>query len=289
MTTDTLDPELENETPISADDTDEAPKTLKEKAIAEIPFLIKLVAFLLVFWTAIFGHYKIPSESMQPTLEVGDHLYVSKFPYGFSKHSLPIGLHHLPLPEGRLFTKLPKRGDVVVFRHPYQQIVMIKRVVGLPGDTVRVKNGRLYINDKVIERKAIDERRYITNPQNPDKRQDVKVRVFEEQFDAEASPHLIYERADNRLFDNTQKFTIPADSVFFMGDNRDGSADSRAPYGWDQFIIKDGEKEMTSGPGMVHTDYLIGRADLIMFSRYKCLKRDTGFHCAKKRFFSKIK
>ncbi len=289
MTTETIDTELDDEKPKEAAGTVEASKTLAEKIKAEIPFVIKLVAFLLVFWTTIFGHYKIPSESMQPTLEVGDHLYVSKFPYGFSKHSLPIGLHHLPLPEGRIFSKLPQRGDVVVFRHPYQRIVMIKRVIGLPGDTIRMSNGRLYVNDKVIDRKPIEQRRYVTYAKEQEDRRDVIVRSYEEQFDEEETPHIIYERRDNGLFDNTQKYTVPADSVFFMGDNRDGSADSRAPYGHDKFKIEDGKKVITSGPGFVHKDYLIGRADLIMFSRYKCMKKEPGYHCGKKRFFSKIK
>lgn len=259
-----------------AETSEEAKMTFKERVISELKFIVGLIAFLLVFWTTVFGHYKIPSESMQPTLEVGDHLYVSKFAYGFSRHSLPIGLHNLPVPEGRIFSKLPKRGDVVVFRHPFQKIVMIKRVVGLPGDTIRMSGGRLYINDQVIDRKPVDERVYSMYKN----KMDVKVSVYEEQFDAETEPHLIYERSDRGNFDTTGKHTIPADTVFFMGDNRDGSSDSRAPFG-DQF-------GMSSGPGYVHVDYLIGRADLIMFSRYKCQER-AGYYCGKKRFFSKIK
>lgn len=255
----------------------EKPKlTLKQRIVNELRFIFGLILFLLVFWTTIFGHYKIPSESMQPTLEVGDHLYVSKFAYGFSKHSLPVGLHHLPVPEGRIFTRLPKRGDVTVFRHPYQGIVMIKRVVGLPGDTVRMNNGRLFVNDKLIERKPVDERLY----QVYKNKNVVRVNVYEEKFDGEADTHFIYERSDRGQFDQTEKFIVPADTVFFMGDNRDGSQDSRAP------VRK--SNPLASGPGYVHTDYLIGRADLIMFSRYKC-KKTEGLHCAKKRFFTKIK
>jgi len=283
MTTETADKKLDDEKPKTSEVADAVAeaKTLKEKIIAEIPFVLKLIAFLLVFWTAVFGHYKIPSESMQPTLEVGDHLYVSKFPYGFSKHSLPVGLHHLPLPEGRIFAKLPQRGDVVVFRHPYQRIVMIKRVVGLPGDTIRVANGRLFVNDKLVHREPVEQRRYTTYAKKPSFRRDVIVRAYEEQLDGEETPHLIYERSDNSLYDTTQKFIVPEDRVFFMGDNRDGSSDSRAKFG------PNVEK---SGPGMVHMDYIIGRADLIMFSRYKCLNpKGNGFHCGKKRFFSKIK
>ena len=257
-------------------DSSEKPKlTLKQRIVNELKFLLGLAVFLLVFWTTIFGHYKIPSESMQPTLEVGDRLYVSKFAYGFSKHSLPVGLHHLPVPEGRIFKRMPKRGDVAVFRHPYQGIVMIKRVVGLPGDTIRMNNGRLFVNDQMIEREMVDELKY---RRYKDQRV-VGVSVFEEQLPGEAEPHLIYEMSDRGTFDQTSKFIVPADTVFFMGDNRDGSADSRAPV--------DPNRPMSSGPGYVHIDYLIGRADLMMFSFYKC-DNTEGLHCSKRKSFSKI-
>ena len=230
---------------------------------------------------------------MQPSLEVGDHLYVSKFAYGYSRHSLPIGLHHIPLPDGRIFSKLPERGDVVVFRHPYQGIVMIKRVVGLPGDTIQMSDGRLYINGQRIERKEVDQRRYVTY----EREQTVDVTVYEEKFDEEDEPHLIYERGDGFVLvetdrkgqygrvtlkhDNTDIFEVPENTLFFMGDNRDGSLDSRAQ------VYKNLPE--SSGPGMVHMDYVIGRADLIMFSRYSCKNPGPDIDCAKKRFFTKIK
>ena len=109
--------------------------SLGQRIWSEVKFFAGLISFMFVFLTFIWGHYKIPSESMLPTLEVGDHLYVSKFAYGFSRHSPPFGLHKLPfLKEGKIFSKLPERGDVVVFRNPKNDIVMIKRAVGLPGD-----------------------------------------------------------------------------------------------------------------------------------------------------------
>jgi len=102
----------------SAPEKSEEPVSLKARFWAEVKFFSKLGVFIVAFITLIWGHFKIPSESMQPTLEVGDHLYVSKYAYGYSKHSLPYLLHKLPLPEGRIFSRLPKRGDVVVFRNP---------------------------------------------------------------------------------------------------------------------------------------------------------------------------
>jgi signal peptidase I len=125
---------------------------------SEFKFFGKLGLFILAFITLVWGHFKIPSESMQPTLEVGDHLYVSKYAYGYSKHSLPYLLHRLPLPEGRIFSRLPKRGDVVVFRNSRSGIIMIKRVVGVPGDSLQVRRGQLFLNGKLVRRERIDGR-----------------------------------------------------------------------------------------------------------------------------------
>jgi len=177
---------------------------------AEKPSFSGLAVVMLAFLTFIWGHYKIPSESMLPTLEVGDHIYVSKYAYGYSRHSVPFGLHKLPfLKDGKIFSKLPKRGDVAVFRrsasHPEGELVMIKRVVGLPGDRIRVHRGRLYINNIIVERDPIDDYRYRDHFGRK-----VGVDVYTENWPGEEGPHKIYEQTDLGPLDNTQELGIIA-------------------------------------------------------------------------------
>ena len=118
--------------------------------------IVTILIFLPVwFFFSLFVYElrSIPSESMVPNLQVGDRVAVSKFAYGYSKHSVPLGLgKYLPLGDGRLFASQPKRGDVVVFRHPHADKVMIKRLIGLPGDTVQMAGVRVVINGKPLER-----------------------------------------------------------------------------------------------------------------------------------------
>jgi len=270
--------------------TEDAPLTIKERVISEIKFFAGLFVFIIFFFTTVWGHYKIPSESMLPTLEVGDHVYVSKFTYGYSRHSLPFGLHKLPIADGKqIFSRLPKRGDVVVFRNPRSKIIMIKRVVGLPGDTVETRAGRLYLNGtqvgrtnpgKVLYRAHKNPERLsffggiiraISNIGNKDPLAIgpvTAVTQYEENIAGEKNAHMIYENSDQGRADNSGPFTIPSGHVFFMGDNRDNSVDSRDP----------------AGPGMVPVDHLIGRADSMMFSRKKCTLEE-GLYCPPRRFF----
>ena len=156
---------------------------------------------------------------MIPTLLVGDYLFISKFDYGYSRHSFPFSIPLIP--KGRIFNNPPERGDVVVFKVPTDNRTdYIKRVIGLPGDTIQVKNGRLYINGTVTLRTKIE---------------DIDWRVedgwhhyikYEETL-PNGVKHYIYEIDDQRPFDNTQEWTIPNGHYFMMGDNRDGSQDSR--------------------------------------------------------------
>lgn len=241
--------------------------TLGQRIIAELKFFAGLAVVMLAFLTFIWGHYKIPSESMQPTLEVGDHLYVSKFAYGYSRHSAPFNLHKLPfLKNGKIFSKLPKRGDVVVFRNPKSGIVMIKRVTGLPGDTIRMHRGRLFINDVVVPRENIDNYLYRQHLGSV-----TGVDVFKETLPDMEDPIIIYEQTDAGNLDTTEKFLVPEGHVFFMGDNRDNSVDSRA----------------SSGPGAVPLEYLIGRADLMMFSFKRC-KKEQDYYCPPFRAMKKL-
>jgi len=251
----------------TADITSDANPALGQRIWSEVKFFLGLASFMLVFLTFVWGHYKIPSESMLPTLEVGDHLYVSKFAYGFSRHSPPFGLHKLPfLKNGKLMSKLPRRGDVAVFRNPKSGIVMIKRVVGLPGDSIRVHRGRLFINGVVVERDNIDNYLYREH-----KGRKVGVDVYSEQWPDEKDSHLIYEQIDTAPLDNTEEFIVPPETVFFMGDNRDNSTDSRAAL----------------GPGYVPLDHLIGRAEYMMFSFKRCAK-EPDLRCPPRRFMKKL-
>ncbi|WP_371397484.1 signal peptidase I [Fretibacter rubidus] len=249
--------------PAPNEQTGPEPKaSLKDRIIEELKFLIGLFAFITVFFTLVWGHYKIPSESMQPTLEVGDHLYVSKFAYGYSKYSLPFGLSKLPVPSGKIFSRTPKRGDVVVFSHPRTDMIMIKRVIGLPGDTINIKAGRLELNGAIIERETVSNYLYRQHTGSV-----VGVDVYNEILPGQKDSHVIYEQSDSYALDDVGPFTVPEGHVFMMGDNRDNSVDSRAP----------------SGPGMVPLERLIGRADLMMFSFKKCDKSE-GLYCPPRRW-----
>ncbi|MEN9017736.1 MAG: signal peptidase I [Hellea sp.] len=235
--------------------------------ISEIKFFGLMSCVMLVFLTTVWGHYKIPSESMQPTLEVGDHLYVSKFAYGYSRHSMVFNLHKLPfLKNGKLFSKLPKRGDIAVFRNPQSDIIMIKRVIGLPGDKIFLKEGRLFINDKLVKRKNAIDFFYREH-----KGSIVNVKKYDEILLDSNKVYSIYERDDEGPLDITEEFIVPDGKIFFMGDNRDNSLDSRA-YG---------------GPGYVPLDHLIGRAEIIMFSFKKC-KKEENLVCPTFRLMKRI-
>jgi signal peptidase I len=192
--------------------------------------------------TVAFEPFNIPSGSMIPTLLVGDYLFVSKYSYGYSRFSLPLSP---PLFTGRIFGSPPKRGDVAVFKLPRDDSTdYIKRIVGLPGDTVQMKAGQLYINDKLVPR--IAEGFYTTD----DTGVRTRVRLYREDLPG-GKKHDIIKEYDQGGLNDTQKFVIPAGHVFAMGDNRDNSSDSRDPNG---------------GVGFIPMENLIGRAEFIFFS-----------------------
>jgi signal peptidase I len=212
-----------------------------------------------------FASNHIPSESMVPTLEVGDRLIVSKWPYGYSRHSLLVdpGVS-LGAGDGRLFSALPSRGDVAVFTHPKNGDAYIKRVIGLPGDRVRLDGGRLFLNAKRVPRERLDSYRYRSSSGRP-----VAVTAYREHL-ADGGSHIIIERTDRGFADRMQEVVVPDHHVFMMGDNRDNSADSRFP-------------EM----GFVPLENLEGRAELITFSLHDC-EPERGLICASRRYFTPI-
>jgi signal peptidase I len=213
--------------------------------------------------TFAYEPFNIPSESMVPTLLKGDYLFVSKMAYGYSRYSFPGGL--VPV-EGRIWEGAPTRGEVVVFRPPGQpETDFIKRVIGLPGDRIQVRQGRLYINDAMVERQRIED--YV-NSDNP-------AAQGEEQY-LETLPggvtHRIIELNgdSNSPADNTPVYVVPPEHYFMMGDNRDGSNDSRTVDGVDSKCktgtIDDSSKDCLGDVGFVPKENLIGPAKILFWS-----------------------
>lgn len=188
--------------------------------------------------TLAYEPFNIPSGSMIPTLLVGDYLFVSKYSYGYSRYSLPLSP---PLFSGRIFGRLPERGDVAVFklpRDPSQDY--IKRIVGLPGDTVQMKGGHLYINGTELPRQP--EGDYLAEGEG--------LRHLYSETMPGGRQHPIIKVGDGGPLDDTPEFKVPAGYVFGMGDNRDNSLDSRVP----------------NAVGFIPVENLVGRAEFIFLS-----------------------
>ena len=205
-----------------------------------------IVAIVFVAKGALAEPFYVPSASMEPTLLIGDALLASKFPYGYSAASMPI---HIDVPEtGRIFGATPKRGDVVVFRWPGDRSqVWVKRVIGLPGDRIQLREGQVWINGVAAKIKAdgIGEAEDDNGGSEPAHR-------FIETLPGGVS-HPIFKLYDSGRLDNTAEITAPADKLFVMGDNRDNSADSRVPVS-------------QGGVGLLPMDNLVGRVDAIVGS-----------------------
>ncbi|MFV0332599.1 MAG: signal peptidase I [Tropicimonas sp.] len=225
---------------------------------------IKTIVYALliagVFRTLFFQPFWIPSGSMKDTLLIGDFLFVNKMAYGYSQYSCPFAI--CPI-SGRLFASEPERGDVVVFRHPVSKADFIKRLIGLPGDRVQMKDGVLFINGEPVktERDGIFEEEM--EPQGPQRLMPRCANgpvgqggICEKEKYIETLPgghaHSIL-NIGNGPTDKTPVFTVPEGHYFFMGDNRDNSTDSRV-------------SQLARGVGFVPAENLIGRADRVMFS-----------------------
>ena len=226
-----------------------------------------IVSVLLIAWVIrsfVFAPFSIPSGSMLPTLFIGDYVMVAKWPYGFSRVSFPWGF---PSFDGRIFSNLPERGDVVVFRAPGTNEDFVKRVIGLPGDRIEVRGGMLVINDRPIPRqqagtfampvsanspcRVVGGATPMTSPTD-DGGIACLYPVFRENF-PDGHSHLVIDQVDNPRADSVAPTVVPDGHVFLMGDNRDDSLDSR-------FSTAEG------GIGFVPVENLIGRATLIFWS-----------------------
>ena len=198
-----------------------------ESFMDTVKTVIYAVVIAILIRTFLFEPFKIPSGSMYPTLYVGDYLFVSKYTYGYSKHSMPFSL---PLFEGRIWEDMPQRGDVVVFKFPQDNKTdFIKRIIGLPGDKVKMSKGRLYINGKPVEREETEDF-VIRDAQGNAERYRQYTEILPEGFE-----HKIIEVSDSENVDDTPEITVPQGSFFVMGDNRDRSDDSRVNVGFVPF------------------------------------------------------
>jgi signal peptidase I len=259
--TDTL-PAAAAETPPTAV---EAPAVAKEKKKEEgsfFVFLLKLAVIVLVFRTCIFAPFNIPSESMLPRLLDGDYLLASKWSYGFSNYSLPFSLR--PFPKGRIFARQPERGEIVIFKAPpLEDEDYIKRVIGLPGDQIQMRDGVLWINGTPVKKVRVADFEVERSPNTT-----CRFRRFEA-MRKDGTPICRYPRYRETLpngvnynvldfgmmdQDTTPVYLVPDGELFLMGDNRDDSMDSRFPA------------EPNRGIGLVPQDNLIGRATIMMWS-----------------------
>lgn len=205
--------------------------------------LVYAVLLALVFRSVLYAPFHIPSGSMKSTLLVGDYLFVSKFSYGYSRYSFPLGL---PIFKGRIFGSAPERGDIVVFRLPSNPSTdFIKRVIGLPGDTIQVKSGIVYLNGNALPRQR-DGEFVETDPATGHVN---RIPRFVETLPNGVTYHVLDENPAGAL-DNTMIYRVPEGQYFMMGDNRDNSQDSRVL----NFV------------GYIPEEYLVGRAELIAFS-----------------------
>ena len=223
-------------------------------------FLVKLVIVVLIFRTFFFTSFNIPSESMLPRLLVGDYLFAQKWSYGYSRYSLPFDVD---VGDGRLFATLPERGDVAIFKHPIDESDYIKRVIGLPGDTVQMVDGQLILNGDPVPKERIDD--FILELRSDGRCYSGRFAMQTE----DGTPACRYPQYRETLpngtsynvldlgtvgVDNTAPLIVPEDHVFMMGDNRDNSQDSRraaVSNGW---------------VGLVPTQNLVAEASFMYWS-----------------------
>ncbi|MGE0754711.1 MAG: signal peptidase I [Alphaproteobacteria bacterium] len=202
-----------------------------------------LIALLLalIFRSLAYEPFHIPSGSMKNNLLVGDYLFVSKFSYGYSQYSFPLGVFPF---EGRMMESQPERGDVIVFRLPANpRIDYIKRLIGLPGDRVQVRDGTVFLNGKALKRERIEN---FVDSGGEHMRNSIP--SYRETL-PDGKSYIVLEEDQFGVADNTEEFVVPEGQYFFMGDNRDNSTDSRF-----------------SQVGFVPYKNLVGRADMIFFS-----------------------
>ncbi len=237
--------------------------------------LIIALIIAIVIRSFFFQPFYIPSSSMEPNLLVGDRIFVSKYSYGFSKHSFPFSP---PIFKNRIFNKTPQYGDLIVFKTPSDNRTdYIKRLVGLPGDEIQLKDGNLFINKKkIIKSESI-------NKNSPSQQQKImcgnalsEVTFFKEKINDKKEYNIVYNKVGSMI--NSDIYNVPQNHYFLLGDNRDCSRDSR----------------FLSSVGYVHENNLVGKAQIVFFSnntkKGSVLKFwNWGNSLRKDRFFKRLK
>ncbi|HEX6860476.1 MAG TPA: signal peptidase I [Caulobacteraceae bacterium] len=225
-------------------DADPADKTAAQEVVEIVKTVVYALLIALVLRILLFQPFTIPSASMEPTLLEGDYIIVSKYSYGYSRHSIPFSP---PIFDGRIFERAPHRGDIIVFKLPRDgHTDYIKRLIGLPGDRIQVREGALYVNGKAVTRERLGPAAIET-----DYGFTRQVMRYEEHLGTH--DYTTFDFGPDGDVDNTEVFVVPENHYFFMGDNRDNSLDSRVP-------------PELQGVGMVPEENLVGKAQLILLS-----------------------
>ena len=244
-------------------------KNILKTIIENVKTIFYALIIAVIIRSLFFQPFYIPSSSMEPTLLIGDRIFVAKYTYGYSKHSFPFSP---PFFSNRILNKSPEYGDLVVFKTPADNRTdYIKRLIGLPGDTIQFKNGKLFLNNKEILRKKVDNSYKIRcGSFSPD------VIAYKETLPNGKEYVAIYNKEGT--MQNTDKYKVPQNHLFLLGDNRDCSKDSR----------------YLSSVGYVSNENLVGNAKIIFFSNdtisgsvFKFWNWDQSFRI--KRLFKSLK
>ncbi|HEX8644120.1 MAG TPA: signal peptidase I [Allosphingosinicella sp.] len=237
-------------------------KKKKEGLWETLRFVLTVVLFAILIRTFIAAPFSIPSGSMLPRLMIGDYLFVSKWPYGYSRYSFPFGLASF---QGRVWGGIPERGDVVVFRYPGANEDWVKRVIGLPGDMVEIRGGEVILNGRALQRRRIADYVMPVSANSPCRRVGADSREVAGEGGARACAYPRYRETlpDGTSYevldqgpgrnDDRAPVRVPDGHLFVMGDNRDDSEDGRVPL-------------EAGGVGMLPTENVLGRVLVTFFS-----------------------
>ena len=232
------------DTPAKADKDEPRKNGAVEETVEIVKTVVYALLIALVLRVFLFQPFTIPSASMEPNLLKGDYIIVSKFSYGYSKHSIPFSP---PLFKGRVMASDPKRGDIIVFKLPSQpSIDYIKRLIGVPGDRVQVRGGVVYVNGKEITRVN-------AGPGDPGVCWNGSTVQRFRETNIVGKTYMTYDCGPRGDVDDTGVFMVPEGHYFFMGDNRDNSLDSRV-------------SPEAGGVGFVPAENLVGKAQIILLS-----------------------